>query len=166
MAYDIHEQANFFFFLGGGVLFTSHWLNLQHWTGFYIAVYGNFQGLFFYFRGLFFALRGRNRPEPPCNFSPVHEQGLFISLNSGISGHMYGMHAHAFFYTKVTLQGHKICILVHLIWQNFALEKIWHENISHLKLSGDKNSHRIGILSIHSVPVTIFKLKGNSRQFL
>ena len=51
----------FFFFRG--LLFTSHWLNLQHWTGFYIAVYGNFQGLFF-------AFRGRNRPEPPCNFFP------------------------------------------------------------------------------------------------
>ena len=53
-----------------GLLLTSHWLNLQHWTGFYIAVYGNFQGLFLDFRGLFFAFRGRNRPEPPCNLFP------------------------------------------------------------------------------------------------
>ena len=54
------QKLNFYF---GGLLFTSHWINLQHWTGFHIAVYGNFQGLFF-------AFRGRNRPEPPCNFSP------------------------------------------------------------------------------------------------
>ena len=51
-------QANFFF---RGLLFTSHWLNLQHWTGFYIAVYGDFQGLFLDFRGLF-AFWGRNCP--------------------------------------------------------------------------------------------------------
>ena len=61
------KKLNFYF---RGLLFTSHWLNLQYfyWTGFYIAVYGNFQGLFFDFRGLFFAFRGRNRPEPPCIF--------------------------------------------------------------------------------------------------
>ena len=52
-----------------GLLFTySHWLNLQHLKGFYIAVYGDFQGLFFDFRGLFFAFRGRNCPEPSCIF--------------------------------------------------------------------------------------------------
>ena len=62
------NQANNFYFRG--LLFTSHWLNLQHWTGIYIAVYGNFQGLFYYFWGLFFAFRGQNRPEPPCNFFP------------------------------------------------------------------------------------------------
>ena len=62
----------------GGLLFTSHWLNLQHWTGFYIAVYGNYQGLFFYFQGLFyfrrlffFAFRRQNRPEPLCIFPPA-----------------------------------------------------------------------------------------------
>ena len=46
-----------------GLLFTSQWLNLQHWTGFYIAVYGNFQGLFF-------AFLGWNRSKPRCNFFP------------------------------------------------------------------------------------------------
>ena len=56
-------------FYFGGLLFTSHWLNLQHWTCFYIAVYGSFQGLFFDFQGLFFALRGRNRPESHVIFS-------------------------------------------------------------------------------------------------
>ena len=59
------QKLNFYF---RGLVFTSHWLNLQHWTGFYIAVYGNFQELFFYIWGLFFAFRGQNRPEPLCNF--------------------------------------------------------------------------------------------------
>ena len=58
-----------------GLLFTSHWLNLQHWTGFYIAVYGDFQGLFF-------AFRGRNRPEPPCIFPPVYHPSVDISVFS------------------------------------------------------------------------------------
>ena len=62
------QKLHFYF---RGLLFISHWLNLQHWTGFYIAVYGNFQGLFFFFEGLFFAFRGQNHPEPPCNFSPA-----------------------------------------------------------------------------------------------
>ena len=46
------------FFLFRGLLFTSHWLNLQHWTGFYIAVYGNFQGLVLLHRspGVIFSL--------------------------------------------------------------------------------------------------------------
>ena len=30
-----------------------------------------FSGALFYFRGLFFTFRGRNCPEPPCNFSPA-----------------------------------------------------------------------------------------------
>ena len=39
---ELHSvQGNFLF---GGLLFTSHWLNLPHWTGFYIAVYGKFSG--------------------------------------------------------------------------------------------------------------------------
>ena len=50
-AYTSGQKLNFYF---RGLLFTSHWLNLQHWTGVYIAVCGNFQGLLFYFRGLFF----------------------------------------------------------------------------------------------------------------
>ena len=41
---------------------TPHWLNLQHWTDFYIAVYGNLQRLFFHFLRLFFAFWGWNRP--------------------------------------------------------------------------------------------------------
>ena len=32
---------------GGGYFFTSHWLCRQHWTGFYITVNGDCQGLFF-----------------------------------------------------------------------------------------------------------------------
>ena len=68
------KKYGFMIFKIRGLLFTSHWLNLQHWTGFYIAVYGNFQGLFFGFRGLFFALRGRNRLEPPCNFPLLQKQ--------------------------------------------------------------------------------------------
>ena len=50
------QKLNFYF---RGLLFTSHWLNLQHWTGFFIAVYGNFQGLFFDFRGLFLHFGGK-----------------------------------------------------------------------------------------------------------
>ena len=59
-------QKSMFYFRG--LLFTSHWLNLQHWAGFYIAVYGNFQGLFFDFQGLFLAFRGWNHPEPRVFF--------------------------------------------------------------------------------------------------
>ena len=74
------KNFNFYF---GGLLFTSHWLNLQHWRGFYIAVCGNFQGLFFDFRGLLFAFRGRNRPEPPCNFfADVHTSNTIVILKS------------------------------------------------------------------------------------
>ena len=51
----------FLFSFFQGLLFTSHWLNLQHWTCIYIAVYGNFQGLSF-------AFRGQNRPEPRVIF--------------------------------------------------------------------------------------------------
>ena len=64
---DAGQKSNFYFW---GLFFTSHWLSLQHWTDFYIAVYDNFQGLFFDFRGLSFAFRGQNRPELPCNFFP------------------------------------------------------------------------------------------------
>ena len=50
--------------------FTSHRLNLQHWTGFYIAVYGNFQGLFFIFEGSFLHFGGKIARSPcvifPC----------------------------------------------------------------------------------------------------
>ena len=64
-----------------GLLFTSHWLNLQHWTGFYIAVNGNFQGLFFLFsrarffsevKGLFFAFRRWNRTGAPAYFDGIN----------------------------------------------------------------------------------------------
>ena len=65
------QQAKNIFFYFGGLLFTSKWLNRQHWTGFIIAVYGNFQpGLFFDFWGLFFVFWGRNGPESLCNFFP------------------------------------------------------------------------------------------------
>ena len=47
---QLGQKLNVYF---RGLLFTSHWLNLQHWTGFYIAVYDNFQGLFFIFEGSF-----------------------------------------------------------------------------------------------------------------
>ena len=68
------QKWNFYF---RGLLFTSHWLNLQHWTGFYIAVYGDFQGLFFFsFRGLFYAFRGWNRPEQPCTFFPAAQSEI------------------------------------------------------------------------------------------
>ena len=70
-------QAKNLIFIFGGLLFTSRWLNLQHWTGFYIAVYGDFEGLFFDFRGLFFAFRGRNRPEPPCIFPLIKSKHVF-----------------------------------------------------------------------------------------
>ena len=55
LMFSLHvRQAKFCFFFFRGLLFTSHWLNLQHWTGFYIAVYGNFQGALFWFsRALF-----------------------------------------------------------------------------------------------------------------
>ena len=72
----------FFFFFLGGLLFTSHWPNLQHWTGFYIAVYGNFQGLFFDIRGLLLAFRGWNRPEPPWIFSLVCSESGVTGLTS------------------------------------------------------------------------------------
>ena len=73
-----HQAKNIKFYFEG-LLFTSHWLNLQHWTGFYIAVYGNFQGLFFIFEGSFFgAFRGRNRPEPPCIFSLCVTTGTYV----------------------------------------------------------------------------------------
>ena len=55
-----------------GLLFTSYWLNLQHWTGFYIAVYGDFQGLFFFFfRGLFFAFWGGKIAQSPRGIFPL-----------------------------------------------------------------------------------------------
>ena len=56
-----------------GLLCTYHWLNLQHWVGFYIAVHKYFE----YFRALFlfsralFAFQGWNRPDP-IYFSPCH----------------------------------------------------------------------------------------------
>ena len=52
----------------GGLLFTSHWLNLQHWTSFYIAVYGNFQGLFFIFEGSFLHFGGEIARSPRVIF--------------------------------------------------------------------------------------------------
>ena len=79
-AYTSGQKFNFYF---RGLLFTSHWLNLQHWTSVYIAVCGNFQGLFFYFRVLFFfAFRERNRPEPPCNFFP----GILVDATVAVFG--------------------------------------------------------------------------------
>ena len=60
------QKFNFYF---RGLLFTSHWLNLQHWTGFYIAVYGNFQGLFFIFEGSFLHFGGEIAQSPSVIFS-------------------------------------------------------------------------------------------------
>ena len=75
---SVHQAKNKNFNFRG-LLFTSHWLNLQHWTGFYIAVYGDFQGLFFFFEGSFFAFRGRFRPEPP---PPPPPPVSFFSLST------------------------------------------------------------------------------------
>ena len=50
LAHTIYTRPIFFFFFFflGGLLFTSHWLNLQHWAGFlYIAVYGDFRDSWF-----------------------------------------------------------------------------------------------------------------------
>ena len=51
--------------LFGGLLFTSHCLNLQHWISIYITVYGNFQGIYFDFPGLFFAFLGGEIAQSP-----------------------------------------------------------------------------------------------------
>ena len=59
------QKLNFHF---RGLLFTSHWLNLQHWTGFYIAVYGNFQGLLFIFEGSFLHFGGKIARSPRVLF--------------------------------------------------------------------------------------------------
>ena len=50
------------------------------------SIYGNFQGLFFDFRGLIFALRGRNRPQPQCNFFP---DPIPISLTLSTNGSFF-----------------------------------------------------------------------------
>ena len=55
----------------GVILFTSHWLNLQHWTGFYIAVYGNFQRLYFFFEGSFFLHYGGEIARSPRVIFPL-----------------------------------------------------------------------------------------------
>ena len=50
------HQGKYYTFIFGGYF----WLNLQHWTGFYITVlYGNFQGLFGIFKGSFFHFGGK-----------------------------------------------------------------------------------------------------------
>ena len=41
--------------------------------------------LFFLFRGLFFAFRGRNRPEPPCNFFPGAHTVRMTALDIQVS---------------------------------------------------------------------------------
>ena len=108
------QKLNFYF---RGLLFTSHWLNLQHWTGFYIAVYGNFQGLFFDFRGFFCAFRGQNRPEPPCNFSPASHHSKynkFFNCSSEI--------------LEFDDSCHQICykiFLYHMILVNINFKQCW-----------------------------------------
>ena len=57
----VGQKLKFYF---GGLLFTSHWLNLQQWTSFYIAVYGDFSGApFFFFQGV--EQMGQGPPPPP-----------------------------------------------------------------------------------------------------
>ena len=78
--YDISsgQKLNLYFL---GLLLTSHWLNLQHWTGFYIAVYGNFQGLFFIFEGSFFlCITGAKSFGAPVQFFPCISYLTITSL--------------------------------------------------------------------------------------
>ena len=76
-----------YFFLFSGLLFTSHWLNLQHWTGFYHCSLWRFSwSSFFYFWGLlFFAYRGRNRPEPLIFFPLIFDIQCFFPFLLGMS---------------------------------------------------------------------------------
>ena len=78
-------QAKNLIFYFWGPLFTSHWLNLQHWTGFYIAVYGNFQGLFFIFEGSFLPF-GDEIAQSPCAFFPCHDF-KWLAFNIIVEGH-------------------------------------------------------------------------------
>ena len=58
----------------GRLLCTSHWLNLQHWTGFYIAVYmAIFRGSFLFSRALF-CISVAKLPR-----APVYLSSLFLS---------------------------------------------------------------------------------------
>ena len=73
------QKLNFYF---RGLLFTSHWLNLQYWTGFYISVYGNFQGLFFIFEGSSSFLHfGGDIARSPCVIFPLNATLSLYSIH-------------------------------------------------------------------------------------
>ena len=76
------SSGNFFFSLSVPVpvpvLFTSDCLNLQYWISFYIAVYGNFQGLFSDFPGLFFCISGEIARSPHQARKKLFEEGVRI----------------------------------------------------------------------------------------
>ena len=66
----IYTSGQKFYFYFGGLLFTSHWLNLQHWTGFYkLQSMAIFRGSFFFFRA-FFCISGAKLPGAPCYYFP------------------------------------------------------------------------------------------------
>ena len=75
---DCHSQRKFLHVYFGGLLFTSHWLNLQHWTDFYKSM-GIFRGSFLFSRALL-CISGSFRVKIPRSphvfFIPGH------SLNS------------------------------------------------------------------------------------
>ena len=64
------KKLDFFF---SGATFHIPLTNLQHWTGFYIAVYGDFQGLFFSSsRALFLHFGGEIAQSPRVIFPWPH----------------------------------------------------------------------------------------------
>ena len=88
--YIIHTRQKLYVYFRGP-LFTPPWLNLQHWTGFHIAVYGNFQGLFFIFQGSFLHFGGKIA-RSSCVFFPwyIHTcRTLHYALSVTLDGHRY-----------------------------------------------------------------------------
>ena len=79
-----HIPGQILFLFFRGLLFTSQWLNLQHWTVFYIAVYGNFQGLFYLFLSVLFCISGAHTS--PGTYIHVNMVDYLLLVGGGGGG--------------------------------------------------------------------------------
>ena len=115
------QKFNFYF---RGLFYTSHWLNLQHWTGFYIAVYGDFQGRFFFiFEGSFLHFGGEIARSPHVFFSCTYHTHT---------------HIHTYAYTLKYSNTYIVYIKTHRCNSYTCLHKHWinytHIHILHINM--------------------------------